>query len=54
MTEGPRPDAGDVLARVGHHWRSLMAFGAMETTLAVRSMSFHRRYSGARTTAHAT
>jgi uncharacterized membrane protein HdeD (DUF308 family) len=29
MTEGPRPDAGDVLARVGHHWGWLMAFGVI-------------------------
>ena len=30
----------------------LLVFGAMETTLAVRAMSF-RRHAGARTTAHA-
>ena len=31
MTESPWPGAADVLARVGHHWGWLMAFGAMET-----------------------
>jgi hypothetical protein len=29
MTDGPRPDGGDVLARVGHHWGWLMAFGVI-------------------------
>jgi uncharacterized membrane protein HdeD (DUF308 family) len=29
MTEGPRPDAGDMLARVGYHWGWLMAFGVI-------------------------
>jgi uncharacterized membrane protein HdeD (DUF308 family) len=31
----------------------LLVFGAMETTLAVRAMSFRRHHAGTRTTAHA-
>jgi uncharacterized membrane protein HdeD (DUF308 family) len=35
MTEGSRPDAADVLMRVGHHWGWLMAFGIVTVVAGV-------------------
>jgi uncharacterized membrane protein HdeD (DUF308 family) len=61
MTESLRPDAADVLARAGHHWGWLMAFGVITLLAGIVALAwpgpalivFRRRHAGTRTTAHA-
>jgi uncharacterized membrane protein HdeD (DUF308 family) len=40
MMEGSRPDAADVLARVGHHWGWLMAFGVITFLVGIAVLAW--------------
>jgi uncharacterized membrane protein HdeD (DUF308 family) len=43
MTEGPRPDAADVLAGVGRHWGWIMAFGIITLLAGVAVLAWPGR-----------